>query len=478
MQAANNRPNIVFVLADDLGYGDVGYNGGPAETPNLDAVASGPHSIKFTHFYSGAPVCSPTRGTLLTGRNHNRYCIWTANTRGRKCKAEEDLECAVLMPLPTSEVTVAEILKDHGYRTATFGKWHLGDLKPVQGGNRQWPTSHPGQHGFDTWKVTKHKVPTANPNCRCFNVSLCRLGHYTDRPPPCCGNYYAGVEGKPDAVVAEDKPIIGDDSEYIVGEFAQFLKDAVVKGHPFFAYIAFHAVHIRYVAVPPFIERYTKRGHTADEVDYYGSISAMDRAVGRIRELLSQYHVSNNTMLWFVSDNGPKSKTPGRTGGLRGRKGSLYEGGIRVPGIIEWPGVIKQNRISAYPVVTSDFLPTVCDILGTKLPQYHTIDGISVLPVLLREIEVRRKPIAWAFNILGNFSGSYNMALIDNEHKAFVEYRNGRRANTFLYNIHAGYSETQDISPFFADKLHRMLAELESWRLSIMRSAEIEVGCT
>jgi len=90
---------------------------------------------------------------------------------------------------------------------------------------------------------------------------------------------------------------------------------------------------------------------------------------------------------------------------------------------------------------------------------------------------VRRKPIAWAFNILGNFSGSYNMALIDNEHKAFVEYRNGRRANTFLYNIHAGYSETQDISPFFADKLHRMLAELESWRLSIMRSAEIEVGC-
>jgi len=179
------------------------------------------------------------------------------------------------MPLPTSEVTVSEILKDHGYRTATFGKWHLGDLKPVQGGNRQWPTSHPGQHGFDTWKVTKHKVPTANPNCRCFNVSLCRLGHYTDRPPPCCGNYYAGVEGKPDALVAEDKPIIGDDSEYLVGEFAQFLKDAVVKGHPFFAYIAFHAVHIRYVAVPPFIERYTKRGHTVETHPCINVVSAV-----------------------------------------------------------------------------------------------------------------------------------------------------------------------------------------------------------
>ena len=477
MRTRSNLPNIVFVLADDLGYGDVGYNGGPAETPTLDAMASGPHSIQFTHFYSGAPVCSPTRGTLLTGRNHNRYCIWTANTRGRICKPEEDLECSILMPLPTSEVTVAEILRDHGYHTATFGKWHLGDLKPVKGGHPKWPTSHPGQHGFDVWKVTKHKVPTANPNCRCFNASLCRLGHYTDRPPPSCGNYYAGVEGKPDALITEHRPIIGDDSEFIVNEFAQFLKATVVTGRPFFAYIAFHAVHIRYVAVPPYVKLYSDRGHTADEVDYYGSLTAMDTAVGRIKELLSQFDVSSNTMLWFVSDNGPKRKTPGRTAGLRGQKGSLYEGGIRVPGIIEWPQVIKHNRISAYPVVTSDFLPTVCDILGTSLPQDRIIDGISILPVLLGESERRHKPIAWAFNTWGHFNGNYNMALVDNHHKAFVAYSNGSISRTHLYNLLTDHSETRDLSASNTDKLHTMVANLEQWRHSVMNSAKTEVGC-
>ena len=465
------------MLADDLGYGDVGYNGGPAETPTLDAMASGPHSIQFTHFYSGAPVCSPTRGTLLTGRNHNRYCIWTANMPGQNCKYQYDLGCPTKMPLPTSEVTVAEILRDHGYHTATFGKWHLGDLKPVKGGHPKWPTSHPGQHGFDVWKVTKHKVPTANPNCRCFNASLCRLGHYTDRPPPSCGNYYAGVEGKPDALITEHRPIIGDDSEFIVNEFAQFLKATVATGRPFFAYIAFHAVHIRYVAVPPYIKLYSDRGHTADEVDYYGSLTAMDTAVGRIRELLSQFDVSSNTMLWFVSDNGPKRKTPGRTAGLRGQKGSLYEGGIRVPGIIEWPQVIKHNRISAYPVVTSDFLPTVCDILGTSLPQNRIIDGISILPVLLGESERRHKPIAWAFNTWGHFNGSYNMALVDNHLKVYTDINDGRISRAALYDLSTDPAETKDLSTENSQTLNVMLERLEPWIHSVANSAKKEVGC-
>ena len=149
----------------------------------------------------------------------------------------------------------------------------------------------------------------------------------------------------------------------------------------------------------------------------------------------------------------------------------------RVPGIIEWPRVIKHNRISAYPVVTSDFLPTVCDILGTSLPQDRIIDGISILPVILGKRERRHKPIAWAFNTWGHFNGSYNMALVDNHHKAFVAYSNGSISRAHLYNLLTDHSETQDLSASNKNKLHTMVANLEQWRHSVMNSAKTEVGC-
>ena len=471
-------PNIVFVLADDLGYGDVGYNGGPAETPTLDAMASGPHSIQFTRFYSGAPVCSPTRGTLLTGRNHNRYCIWTANIPGQNCKYKYDLGCPTKMPLPTSEVTVAEILRDHGYHTATFGKWHLGDLKPAKGSHPKWPTSHPGQHGFDVWKVTKRIAPTVNPNCACFNSSLCHLGHYKTKPPPPCTNYYSGgKEEDVNTLITHRKPIMGDDSYFIVREFENFLEQAVDLGKPFFVYIAFHAVHKRYIAVSPYIEKYSALHYSEEAIDYYGSITAMDTAIGNIRTLLRQHNVEDNTMLWFVSDNGPEENTPGRTAGLRGQKGSLYEGGIRVPGIIEWPQVIKHNRISAYPVVTSDFLPTICDILGTSLPQDRILDGISVLPVILGKSEWRHKPIAWAFNTRGHFNGNYNMALVDNHLKVYADINDGRVSRAALYDLSNDPAETQDLSTEKSETFKIMLERLELWIQSVFNSAMKEVGC-
>ena len=141
-------PNIVFMMADDVGYGDVGYNGGKAETPNLNAMASGPNTIHLTRYYSSSLVCSPTRGTVLTGRNHNRYCVWKAN--GAKGGSTRDFVKPQSMPLPYSEITVAEILKEYGYQTAMFGKWHLRDFKVLERSHKKWPLSHPGVHGFDT----------------------------------------------------------------------------------------------------------------------------------------------------------------------------------------------------------------------------------------------------------------------------------------------------------------------------------------
>jgi arylsulfatase A-like enzyme len=475
VSAASNRPNVVFLLADDLGYGDVEYNGGVALTPNINKMASSENSIRFNRFYSSAPVCSPTRGSLLTGRNHNRFCVWMANTAGRKCKVPGDFLCPTKYPLPASEVTVAEVLAEQGYRTAAFGKWHLGDLKPTSRGE----SSNPGQNGFQVWKVSERAVQTSTPNCGCFNTSLCNLGHYVKQGPPPCTNYH-GQELFADTPPRPHPDMIrGDDSEFIAEEFSKFLDTATSEGAPFFAYIPFHSVHKRYVATPPYDAMYSSEMFDPDEVDYYASISALDGAVGKIRSLLRERGISNHTMLWFSSDNGPANRCPGSTGGLRGRKGSLFEGGIRVPGIVEWPGVIEQNRESNYPVTSSDFLPTVVDALGmhNSLPPNRELDGDSILPVLHRELHTRNGTVKWAFNLKGDFEGRYQAVIMDNQYKLIASYKRGLQRNHELYDLSEDPTESHDLAsqnPLFSANL---LGQLEEWLRSVKRSAEHEAHC-
>ena len=464
-------PNIIFVMADDLGYGDVHYNGGTADTPNLDAMASGPNSIHLQRYYSGGPVCSPTRGTVLTGRNHNRYCVWNANA-GNNCP---DFLCPEKMPLPSSEITVAEVLKESGYRTAAFGKWHLGDMKPTWGGNKKWPVSHPGMHGFDTWWATERSAPSSGLNCACFNSTLCPLGHYTSTPP--CTNYYT-VDPETGLLVTYAQPVEEDDSHFLVKLLKFFLEEVVKTGDPFFVYLPLHTVHIRYLASMGYIKRYTMRGYDMNKTDYYGAISAMDDAIGEIRELLKVYTISNNTMLWFTSDNGPEVHTPGVTAGFRGHKRELYEGGIRVPGIIEWPAMIKSNRVSDYPVVSSDLLPTVYDLLGITPPTNRSIDGESVLSFICGEQTQRNKSIAWAFHIAGgDFNGSYNTAISGNRYKLYASYANGDIESASLFDLIEDPFETKDRSKEFPDVYSDMKEELERWRESVILSAREEVQC-
>ena len=136
-------PNVIFAMADDLGWGDVQYNNGNARTPNLNEMAQSSNTVLLQRYYSGSPVCSPTRGTVLTGRNHNRYCVWTANTGSN----QPDFSVPQIKALPLSEITVAEVMREAGYSTALFGKWHLGDFKPLKGGNKKWPVSQ----SWTTW---------------------------------------------------------------------------------------------------------------------------------------------------------------------------------------------------------------------------------------------------------------------------------------------------------------------------------------
>ena len=456
-------------MADDFGYGDTEYNGGPAYTPNLNDMAASHNSIRLDRYYSGGPVCSPTRGTVLTGRNHNRYCVWTANA-GNTCN---DFKCPEKKPLPLTEVTVADLLSKAGYVTAMFGKWHLGDFKKLDGGNPKWPVSHPGQHGFQEWWATERSAPTVNINCACFDKNLCVNGHYDGLPP--CTNYYT-VHQRDGMLVNYSRPENGDDAHFIVAQFENFLQQRS-SSRPFFVYLPFHNVHIRYLAYEGYIEKYAKAGYDRDKIDYYGAISAMDDAVGRVRNLLKQYNISSSTMVWFTSDNGPAVGSPGSASYLRGHKGELYEGGIRVPGIIEWPDYIKSNRASNYSVVSSDLMPTACDILDISCPMDRTIDGKSIMPLIKGERDSRNSQIAWMYNVADDFNSTYNAVLSGDQFKLFASYKEGKLKSAQLYDLHNDRSESKDVASENSQVFESMKKELEEWRHSVIASATKEVKC-
>ena len=464
--ADTTRPNIVFMMADDLGYADLGYSGGVASTPNLDDMAAGQNTIRLSRYYSGGPVCSPTRGTILTGRNHNRFCVWSANTGGNS----NDFEIAERMPLPHSEITIAEILQKAGYKTGMFGKWHLGDFIKLPKGNEKWPTSHPGQHGFEEWWATERSAPSANMNCACFNRSLCIRGHYNDDPP--CTNYYTVK----DTLVNYSMPENGDDAHFIVDRFSEFL-ESVPADQPFFAYLPFHNVHVRFLAYEGYIHEYFAKGFDQIHIDYYGAISAMDDAVGRVRKLLKSHNIAENTMLWFTSDNGPAGCFPGSAKPLHGCKGSTWEGGIRVPGLIEWPSMIQKNRNSSYAVVSTDLLPTACDILGVSCPSDRPIDGESILPLISGKKETRNSTIKWAYDIGDNFDSSYSAVVSGDRYKLRAQYDKGDIKVAQLYDLIQDVGESTDVSDKFPDVFNSMKTELEDWMKSVKHSATEVVKC-
>lgn len=455
------------MMADDLGYGDVQYNGGKASTPQLNAMAKSPNSIRLDRYYSGGPVCSPTRGTVLTGRNHNRYCVWTANT-GNNC---DDFKCPEKKPLPLTEITIADILSKANYSTALFGKWHLGDFIDLDA-NPKWPVSHPGKHGFQKWWATERSAPSANMNCACFDKKLCIRGHYTDNPP--CTNYY--TVNSNNTLVNYSTPESGDDAHFIVDRFEDFLKNRDTE-RPFFAYLPFHNVHVRYLAYEGYIEPYFKANYTQKQIDYYGAITAMDDAVGIVRKLLQDHGVSKNTMLWFTSDNGYAVGSPGSAAFLRGHKAQLYEGGIRVPGIIEWPDMIDKNRATNYSVVSSDLLPTVCELTGLPCPSDRPMDGMSIVPLLKGDRDTRDSSVKWMFSVPDNFNGSYNAAISDDTYKLFASYSKGKMVSSQLYDLVSDPSESVDLAKSKPQEYQKYKNDLETWRQSVIKSATETVKC-
>jgi len=440
-ESDETKPNVILCMTDDQGWGDTGYNGHPVlKTPNLDAMAAG--GIRFNRFYSGAPVCSPTRGSALTGRHPYRYGITFANT-------------GHVLP---QEMTLAEALKTQGYTTGHFGKWHLGTLTTkIKDSNRGKPGdathySPPWENGFDVCFSTEAKVPTCDP--------MKKPG--TDEP---YGTHYFNTDG---SVATEN--LDGDDSRVIMDRAVPFIRNAVRQGKPFLAVIWFHTPHLPTVAGPEYAQMY--EGIEGAHPVYHGCITAMDDQMGRLRKELDDLGITKNTMLWFCSDNGPEgsSRAPGSAGNLRGRKRSLFEGGVRVPGILVWPAKIKQPRIVDVPCSTLDYFPTVLDVLGFRMQgQPLPIDGVSLLPLIEGKMTQRPRPIG--------FQSSGQVSLTDNRYKLIKsggrgKGGSGRRADgLMLFDLLEDPGETKDLAADKPEILEAMKKTLSDWQESCRASA-------
>jgi len=425
------RQNIVLMMADDMGWGDPGYMGNKLiRTPHLDAMAEA--GVRFNRFYAASPVCSPTRGSCLTGRHPYRYGVFHANVGH----------------LPPQEVTLAELLKSQGYTTGHFGKWHLGTLTRTQkDSNRGGPRgakhySPPWDNGFDHCFSTEAKVPTFNP--------MRKPG--SDEP---YGTAYWKTSG-----IKVRENLEGDDSRVIMDRVIPFIREAVRREKPFLAVVWFHSPHLPVFAGAKYLKMYAnleeKKRH------YFGSITAMDAQIGRLRKELHALGVTKNTMLWFCSDNGPEGKAgraPGSAGPLRGRKRSLFEGGIRVPGLLEWQAKVKPGSVTDVPACTSDYLPTVLDTLATDMPDSRPLDGVSLLPFIEARMSRRPRPLG--------FQSGKQLSLIDNRYKLISPDSGG---TWMLFDLVADLSETHDIAEQHPDIVRRMRATLDAWRKSCEQS--------
>jgi len=446
--APGSLPNIILLMSDDQGYGDIGYQGNDVvRTPVLDRMSR--EGLCFSRFYA-APLCGPTRATCITGRHPDRFGIVDSNSAR----------------LPPGEHTLAELLRDRGYTTGHFGKWHLGTLTRTRPDSRRGGPrgaeyySPPWENGFDVCFSTEAKVPTWDPMImpRHSEATIWwdavedpsqAMPFHTDNEPAVA---YWNERGE---VVTDD--LEGDDSRVIMDRVLPFVDAAAQAGRPFLAVVWFHAPHKPVVAGPEYAKLYADLEPFRKE--YYGAITAMDEQIGRLREHLRAKGIERDTLVWFCSDNGPfgkESTHPGSTGGLRGRKGDLGEGGIRVPAILEWPGHVAARQ-TAVPASTLDFLPTLLELTGTAAPTDKELDGLSIVPLIEGTWDERPEPIPFE-------SGPY-LAYVDNRYK-ILSTDSGK--SFALYDVGGGDpGERSDLSS--SDSEHaaqtaRYAERLLAWR--------------
>ncbi|MBI5690583.1 MAG: sulfatase-like hydrolase/transferase [Verrucomicrobia bacterium] len=459
--ASVTRPNVVLVMADDQSWGETGYNGHPhVQTPVLDAMARS--GLRLDRFYAASPVCSPTRASVMTGRHANRSGAFAPNYSTRP-----------------EEITLAQVLQRAGYRTGHFGKWHLGAVK------KDSPVN-PARLGFDEY-----------------------LSHdnFFEMNPPLSRN------GEPPEIHR------GEGSEIVAAAAEEFLRKVHKEGRPFFLVLWFGSPHGPYSGLASDVDRYASVPN--EELRRrFAEITAMDRALGRFRTALRTLGVAEDTLLWYNSDNGLPREHKGLSfdGDWRGAKGEVYEGGLRVPGIIEWPAVIRQGRVTAVPCVTSDIFPTILDVLGLSSPRpERPLDGISLRPLIIDgTMTARPAPIGfWRYNAqaersngrwidgelargttpttrnpaidflnfkhptakVSDFSGDaawtdnrYKLVLTEVPRPAAKARKRAAAGGVELFDLLADPKEQHNIAEAHPEVVRRMTEQLHAWQRSVERS--------
>lgn len=448
---AAEKPNFVLIMCDDLGWADVGFNGGKhIRTPNLDKMAA--NGLNLSRFYAQAPVCSPTRASIVTGRHHDRTGIYTANNGH----------------LRKGEFTIYEALASKGYATGHFGKWHMGTLttkvtESNRGAKSKKNFSPPWHHAVDTTFATEAKTPTYDamwkPAGRSSSdfTSASKNGWHAipegAKRTLYGTHYWTGLDAMVDP---KSKDLLGDDSNVIVDHTLNFISKN--KEQPFVAIVWFHAPHLPVVASPKDVKSYDDGKTTGFQQNYYGCVTALDRAVGRLRDSLREHGIADNTVVTFCSDNGPEGKdgAPGQQGPFRGRKRSLYEGGVRVPSLIEWPVKIKAGSTSNMATCTVDYLPTILEITGIEMPDDRPLDGISLVPLIEGKETKRSRPLG--FHIKGQ------AAWHDGTLKA---YRAAKSKTWELYDLASDPGETKNLATEKQQRLKKMIQAWTSWKASV-----------
>jgi arylsulfatase A-like enzyme len=351
---AQDRPNIVVILADDMGWGDSStYGHKVTRTPSMDKLAA--QGMKFTQGYSASGVCSPSRSAILTGRTPYRNGVWRHLSGHHKAY------------LRASEITYPELLKDIGYQTCHVGKWHL--LSKPQFDNPEFP--QPGdQGGYDYWMATHNNADPSHKNPKNFIRNGDPVGE----------------------MIGYSAPLVAD-------EAIRWLKEVRDPDKPFVLSVWFHEPHKPIATDIKFSSLYPDQNERNST--YYGNITQMDYALGKVMKALDAVGVSENTLLIFTSDNGPVASEGGSTGGLRGGKRSDFEGGICVPFLVRWPSHITAGTVSDIPVIGTDIFSTVLDTTGIAPPSDRTIDGVSMLPVFKGQRVERKTPLFWRTHVSG-----------------------------------------------------------------------------
>lgn len=416
--AAAERPNVIVIVSDDQGYADVGFNG-PCDipTPNLDALAES--GIVIESGYASHPYCSPSRAGLLTGRYQQRF--------GHECNpgaSEQD----VASGLPIGETLLSDALKADGYQTVAIGKWHLGDAKAF------WPTAR----GFDQW----------------YGFTGGGISYWGT---PKKGRPLSGV-------MRDGIPVDSASLSYLTDDFSTAAVDFIDQNHesPFFMYLAYNAPHAPNHATAEHLSK-VEHIEDGDRAVYGAMVAGMDHGIGRVMDELQQKGIKDNTLVVFYSDNGGRTDHASNLP-LRGHKGMLFEGGIRVPFCISWPAKIPGGKRYASPVTALDIFPTVLAACLVETDVSEKLDGVNLLPYLMGDDQTRpHQTLFWRYAMGGD---EFGYAIRDGDYKLVISQY---KRKSLLFDLSKDPGERHDLAGANPDQVARLTRLIKEWDSQNMR---------